>query len=161
MVHTARATFLCGRRARFRLARENLSWTRACSGPLSDVNLLSVDMTDWGGLRRARECSPWQQIRKSMADYRSFVRRQVIKLCPWHLGCRILVYLSVRIVRVIVAKIKCKCNLFGGCYGVVYHHNCSRNARNARNANSRFAKCEMPIRGSRDYVPRSQCSVIN
>ena len=50
----------------------------------SDVNLLSVDMADWGGLRRARQCTPQQQMRKAMADYRSYVQRQVVKLCPWH-----------------------------------------------------------------------------
>ena len=50
----------------------------------SDANLLSVDMSDWGGLRRPRACAPHRQLRLSMADYRSYVRRQVAKLCPWH-----------------------------------------------------------------------------
>ena len=50
----------------------------------SDANLLGVDMTDWGGLRRPRACAPFNQLRAANGGYREYVRRQVAKLCPWH-----------------------------------------------------------------------------
>jgi hypothetical protein len=65
--------------------RKHIGTTYAQATQPSDANLLSVDMTDWGGLRRARQCTPQQQMRKAMADYRSYVQRQVVKLCPWHI----------------------------------------------------------------------------
>jgi hypothetical protein len=50
----------------------------------SDNNLLDVDMTDWGGLRRARPCAPFNQIRGAYGGYRGYVQKQIGKLCPWH-----------------------------------------------------------------------------
>ena len=50
----------------------------------SDENLLSVDMADWGGLRRQRACAPFAQIRAQQPRIQAYVREQVAKLCPWH-----------------------------------------------------------------------------
>ena len=50
----------------------------------SDANLLGVDMTDWGGLRRQRACAPFNQVRNANGGYREYVRHQLAKLCPWH-----------------------------------------------------------------------------
>ena len=54
-----------------------------CTLP-SDDNLLAVDMTDWGGLRQARACAPFAQLRQGNVGYREYVQRQLAKLCPWH-----------------------------------------------------------------------------
>ena len=63
--------------------RQNLGTTYATVTQPSDVNLLSVDMSDWGGLRRPRECAPFQQMRAAQGGYRAYVQRQLTKLCPW------------------------------------------------------------------------------
>ena len=53
----------------------------------SDVNLLNLDMTDWGGDRSAaqkRNNTPWALIRLAMVDYRTYVEEKVTNACPWH-----------------------------------------------------------------------------
>ena len=50
----------------------------------SDENILSVDMSDWGGLRRQRACAPFAQVRTQQPRISAYVRQQVAKLCPWH-----------------------------------------------------------------------------
>ena len=50
----------------------------------SDENLLSVDMSDWGGLRRQRTCAPFATIRRQQPHIEAYVRQQLAKLCPWH-----------------------------------------------------------------------------
>jgi hypothetical protein len=64
--------------------RKHISATYATATQPSDANLLGVDMSDWGGLRRPRECAPFNQLRDAQAGYRDYVRRQLTKLCPWH-----------------------------------------------------------------------------
>ena len=64
--------------------RVNIGTTYAAATRPSDDNLLSVDMTDWGGLRRQRACAPFNQWRAAQGGYRTYVRRQLAKLCPWH-----------------------------------------------------------------------------
>jgi hypothetical protein len=64
--------------------RGTIGTTYAAATLPSDVNLLGVDMADWGGLRRPRACAPFQQIRNAEGGYREYVRRQLVKLCPWH-----------------------------------------------------------------------------
>ena len=53
-----------------------------CTQP-SVANLLSVDMSEWGGLRTPRGSAPFNQIRAANAGVREYVTRQVTKLCPW------------------------------------------------------------------------------
>jgi hypothetical protein len=50
----------------------------------SDDNQLSVDMSDWGGLRYPRANAPFAQVRNSRGDVYAYVREQLGKLCPWH-----------------------------------------------------------------------------
>ena len=64
--------------------RQRIGTTYATATMPSDANLLAVDMTDWGGLRRPRACSPFNQWRAAAGGYREYVRRQLAKLCPWH-----------------------------------------------------------------------------
>ena len=64
--------------------RTHIGTTYATATQPSDANLLSVDMSDWGGLRRPRACAPFNQIRGAQAGVGEYVRRQVAKLCPWH-----------------------------------------------------------------------------
>ena len=64
--------------------RVHIGTTYATATQPSDANLLSVDMSDWGGLRRQRACAPFNQIRGAQGGVRAYVRRQVAKLCPWH-----------------------------------------------------------------------------
>ena len=64
--------------------RSNIGTTYAVATQVSDENKLGVDMSDWGGLRRPRECAPFQQLRNAEGGYREYVLRQVTKLCPWH-----------------------------------------------------------------------------
>ena len=56
---------------------------RAATTP-SDENPLDLHMAEWGGNRRARQCTPWARMEGGMRDYRAYVTRQVTKLCPWH-----------------------------------------------------------------------------
>ena len=51
----------------------------------SDANLLGVDMSTWGGLRRPRACAPFAVIKRQQPRIAAYVRAQVAKLCPWHL----------------------------------------------------------------------------
>ena len=64
--------------------RARTGTTYATATQPSDANLLGVDMSDWGGLRRPRACAPFNQVREAQGGYRSYVRRQLAKLCPWH-----------------------------------------------------------------------------
>eukprot|EP00966_Prymnesium_polylepis_P167928 3882574-Prymnesium_polylepis.1 len=64
--------------------RQHIGTTYATATQPSDANLLGVDMTDWGGLRRPRACAPFNQLRGANGGYRLYVRRQLAKLCPWH-----------------------------------------------------------------------------
>ena len=64
--------------------RQHIGTTYATATMPSDANVLGVDMADWGGLRRARACSPFNQWRAAAGGYREYVRRQLAKLCPWH-----------------------------------------------------------------------------
>ena len=50
----------------------------------SDDNQLSVDMSDWGGLRNPRGNAPFAQVRNARGDVYAYVREQLGKLCPWH-----------------------------------------------------------------------------
>ena len=57
-----------------------------CTTP-SDENSLDIDMTDWGGDRNAaskRHNTPWEQMHRTMLDYRQYVTEKVGDLCPWH-----------------------------------------------------------------------------
>ena len=64
--------------------RRDIGNTFAVATLPSDANLLGVDMADWGGQRRARECAPFVQLRHGQNGYREYVRKQIAKLCPWH-----------------------------------------------------------------------------
>ena len=64
--------------------RQHIGTTYVTATMPSDANLLGVDMTDWGGLRRALACAPFNQLRAAQGGYREYVRRQLAKLCPWH-----------------------------------------------------------------------------
>lgn len=50
----------------------------------SEENLLSIDLTDWGGNRDNRKGAPWNQMRRTADTYRVYVKEEVAKLCPWH-----------------------------------------------------------------------------
>ena len=45
--------------------RMHIGTTYAAATQQSNANQLSVDMSDWGGLRNARASAPYQQIRNS------------------------------------------------------------------------------------------------
>ena len=62
----------------------NIGSTFATATQPSDANSLTVDMAEWGGLRRPRACAPFQQVRNAAGGYRTYVRNQLTKLCPWH-----------------------------------------------------------------------------
>ena len=64
--------------------RSNIGSTYATATQPSDTNSLGVDMADWGGLRRPRACAPFEQVRNAAGGYRTYVERQLTKLCPWH-----------------------------------------------------------------------------
>ena len=64
--------------------RQHIGTTYAIATQPSDANLMGVDMSDWGGLRRPRACAPFNQLRGANGGYREYVRQQVAKLCPWH-----------------------------------------------------------------------------
>ena len=64
--------------------RQHIGTTYATATQPSDANLMGVDMSDWGGLRRPRACAPFNQLRGANGGYREYVRQQVAKLCPWH-----------------------------------------------------------------------------
>lgn len=64
--------------------RDHLGTTFEAATAPSDENALGVDLSDWGGLRRARERAPWVAMRDTMQDYRAYVREEIAKLCPWH-----------------------------------------------------------------------------
>ena len=49
----------------------------------SNDNLMSVDMSDWGGRQYPRTNAPFAQIRRAQDGIREYVTRQVAKLCPW------------------------------------------------------------------------------
>ena len=67
-----------------RFLRAHIGTTYATATQPSDANLLGVDMSTWGGLRRQRVCAPFNQLRGAQGGYREYVRRQITKLCPWH-----------------------------------------------------------------------------
>ena len=56
--------------------RQHIGTTYASATQPSDANLLGVDMSDWGGLRRPRVCAPFNQLRGANGGYRLYVRRQ-------------------------------------------------------------------------------------
>ena len=64
--------------------REHIGITYATATQPSAANLLGVDMSSWGGLRRQRAYAPFNQLREAQGGYRDYVRRQITKLCPWH-----------------------------------------------------------------------------
>ena len=64
--------------------QQHIGTTYATVTQPSDANLLGVDMSDWGGLRRQRACAPFNQIRAVQGGTREYVRKQLAKLCPWH-----------------------------------------------------------------------------
>ena len=64
--------------------RTHIGTTYARATQPSDANLLGVDMSTWGGLRRQRVCAPFNQLRGAQGGYRDYVRLQIAKLCPWH-----------------------------------------------------------------------------
>ena len=49
----------------------------------SDENLLSVDMTNWGGRANPRSGAPFNQIRRAQTGYREYVRDVVTRVCKW------------------------------------------------------------------------------
>ena len=63
--------------------KTNIGTTYVAATRQSDANLLSVDMTDWGGLRTPRGSAPFNQICGAQQGFREYVRQQVTKLCPW------------------------------------------------------------------------------
>jgi hypothetical protein len=67
--------------------RQHIGTTYAqCTAP-TDVPLPGMDMSEWGGTRRARDVrrhTPWAQMADGMTDYRDYVTRKVGDLCPWH-----------------------------------------------------------------------------
>ena len=65
--------------------RQRIGTTFAVATAPSNVNLLQLDLADWGGqMGSRRENTPWEQMRRSMQNYRSYVQKNVAKLCPWH-----------------------------------------------------------------------------
>ena len=54
----------------------------ACTTPSND-NVLSVDMSRWGGRVNPRSEAPFMQIRRANRGHREYVRDQITKLCPW------------------------------------------------------------------------------
>jgi len=64
--------------------RDNIGHTYAEATSPCDQNVLAVDMSDWGGLRRPRARAPFNQLRGAQGGYRYYVRAQLAKLCPWH-----------------------------------------------------------------------------
>ena len=63
--------------------REHIGTTFAQATQPSDIDVLGIDMADWGGLRNPRGQAPFNQIRRSQNGYREFVEAQVTKLCRW------------------------------------------------------------------------------
>ena len=52
----------------------------------SDDNLLGLDLSQWGGDRRAadrRKGAPWERRKRAMADGREYIRKKVTTYCPW------------------------------------------------------------------------------
>ena len=49
----------------------------------SNDNLMSVDMSDWGGRAYPRTNAPFAQIRRAHDGIREYVTKQLAKLCPW------------------------------------------------------------------------------
>ena len=63
--------------------RTNIGTTYAAATQPSNDNLLSVDMSDWGGRAYPRTNSPFQQLRNAQNGFREYVENQLQKLCPW------------------------------------------------------------------------------
>lgn len=72
--------------------QELLDWLRtigtdyATATAPSDDNLLGLDLSQWGGDRRAadrRKGAPWERRKRAMADGREYVRKKVTTYCPW------------------------------------------------------------------------------
>ena len=63
--------------------RTNIGTTYAAATQQSNDNLLSVDMSDWGGRAYPRANAPFQQLRNAQNGYREYVQNQLQKLCPW------------------------------------------------------------------------------
>ena len=70
-------------RAMKEFLRNKIGTNYATATQPSNANLLSVDMSDWGGLRTPFGSAPFNQIRAANRDHREYVRKQVAKLCPW------------------------------------------------------------------------------
>ena len=63
--------------------RAKIGTTYAAATQQSNDNQLSVDMSDWGGRAYPRSNAPFQQLRDAQLGFREYVRKQVVKLCPW------------------------------------------------------------------------------
>ena len=63
--------------------RAQIGTTYAAATQQSNDNQLSVDMSDWGGRAYPRTHAPFQQLRDAQFGYWEYVRKQVVKLCPW------------------------------------------------------------------------------
>ena len=63
--------------------RAHIGTNYAAATQPSNDNLLSVDMSDWGGRAYPRTNAPFAQIRNAQNGYREYVERQLGKLCPW------------------------------------------------------------------------------
>jgi hypothetical protein len=66
--------------------RKSIGTTYNQATKLDNTNLLNVDMSRWGGDRRAADRlngAPWKQRERAMADYREYVRGKVTTYCPW------------------------------------------------------------------------------
>ena len=53
-----------------------------CTQP-SDANVMSIDMTDWGGLQTPRHSAPFMQMRRAQTGYRDFVEGVITRLAVW------------------------------------------------------------------------------
>ena len=49
-----------------------------------DENALGVDLTNWGGQRRARQQAPWEQMRAHEATMAETVEDVITSYCLWH-----------------------------------------------------------------------------
>lgn len=64
--------------------RESIGTTYAEATTASDDNDLNLDLTDWGGARRARGGAPWAQMAREMADVHEHVSDEIKDMCRWH-----------------------------------------------------------------------------
>ena len=64
--------------------RAHIGSTFAEATAPSDRNDLELDLSSWGGARRARQQTPWTQMAAAMADLDEYVRQTITRMCPWH-----------------------------------------------------------------------------